>query len=514
MCLVALVSNSMAQDVEWGTFDKGRSENVHSVTQTSKGVYCFFNSWLGAFKINIYSLNLTFDREVEIQTDKDYIFESSLLLNNKLYFIFHVDNKNKREQMLAWLFNEDTKQLDGTPILLEDLENKKGFLVASKALLYPTVASDTSHLAVVGVLGHDINDLQTLSFVVYDKSMDRIWNKKVLTDYKMSGKYLVIKNCLVDKQGGLHVLGKVYKSGLQVRDPSLDIYDYILITCKNATSEPEFTLLDLGSFFVPDMQLTVDQSNNPICIGFYRDRSNIRIKGLMYIKMDTDKNEIMLNNDMEFSENQLQEVGKYTKKGVIQYDKDGISPDFELKSFVHKTDGTMIVVAEDAFTNTNFKNPTLRNRTVFTTPDVQNPIYRHHKLLTVSVSKEGDINWVRAIDKNQYTEQGGEYYGSFFSAFINDSLYLFYNVDGDEYTKNKESNLSLNYLPSSKYIILLASIVDKDGGFVTKEIFASKKGGEVQTYTVSYVSSQITPNKIIVFTSKKAGMRLARMTIK
>jgi hypothetical protein len=105
--------------------------------------------------------------------------------------------------------------------------------------------------------------------------------------------------------------------------------------------------------------------------------------------------------------------------------------DFYIRKIVPRSDGGYMLLAEEFYTSTQTYTFTVNGMMQMGTRD----LYNYGKVGVLSVSKFGEIEWGKVINKNQTSSLDLGYYSSIFVVALKNSINIFYN---DEFRGNSE----------------------------------------------------------------------------
>lgn len=172
-------------------------------------------------------------------------------------------------------------------------------------------------------------------------------------------------------------------------------YELIRISDNNSQS----TSFDEPGKFLEAITPIVS-SNKLICVGFFANRKDNKYNGLTYF--DLDKTTLNINSK------------KYHPfSAQFMKDKFGKEDDESIKNLIFKNalvseDGSILFNAEEYFATTGYRDNPGGSRIRVTR-------YHYNDMVGAKLNTDGDLVWVRNINKTEVTQQDGAYasYGSF-----------------------------------------------------------------------------------------------------
>lgn len=328
--------------------------------------------------------NLVYSQEI-IVDEIDIRFNDMLYINGKFLFCTHQRSKNEN-QVNCYI----TKlQLDGKAGAPQNVSswNYKEKDDAPKFFKFQ-ISEDSSKVMVAAIADDDRADLKTkISVAVYNNDIVKIWNKGFTLPY--SQKQFDLVEWSIANDGTGYVLAKVYddnkrnESKKQARK-IIPAYKMILFRFDSANEAPKEYVLELEDKFITDMTFKVTKDNNPICSGFYgNDAQKIAI-GIFFSQINGASGAVTVSNKKQFS---LQDI----ENNITQKDKSGnlgLDPLYNFKDIILRSDGGIVVVAENDFITTSTKN--------------FRQTFHRYSIIVVSISPSGNIEWVKTIPKMQH----------------------------------------------------------------------------------------------------------------
>ncbi len=205
--------------------------------------------------------------------------------------------------------------------------------------------------------------------------------------------------------GTAYIVGKAYfkKRRFNAQERK---FQYELIQISRSGSKIQ-TFDDAGKF--SEGLKPIINGNDLFCVGFYADRKDNRYNGLSYFKLDPNSLAIRSKKYNAFSEQ-------------FMMDKFGREEDKEIKNLVFKNagvtaEGDLLFNAEEYFVTSSVQANSSGGR-------VKVQRYHHNDIVSAKMKANGDVIWIRNINKAEVT-QGDGAYASYSSCTKDGNTYFF-----------------------------------------------------------------------------------------
>lgn len=372
----------------------------------------FFNNELEAVKEE----RLKFSKDGQRLT-----FRFIVQLKERLFlFASATDKKGDKESLMAVPLNTESLQPVGEWIQLAEVENEKkdGYFSWSRS-------KDKSKLLLLFSSFSDRLDRQNYSLFVFDQELASLWQKENCLPYPL--KRFSIVQYHLDNEGNVYLLNTLFGKGGKDRSD----YQYHLLAYKNAGNELHQYGIELPGRMLTEIKVTTDDELNLIGGGFYANAAGEAVKGAYSFQIDGKKNEVISTSNEDFDagmvppsfESQslagLEQFSGIPSGGAHQLRRSG----FELKDIILRKDGSALLLGEKYLVTTS----TLLDKGISGTKTETSYFYRYQDVLLVSISREGEIEWVKKVGKQQYSQNDRGLYGSCLVSQYQDQLYLLFN---------------------------------------------------------------------------------------
>jgi len=526
LCPFFLIAQSV--DIQWGESIDSKTEilriigedqdqNVYALAYKSKKYY------LEKYKGN--ELVASFSKEIvfpEID-DRDQNLLNIYLLDNKLVAISEVFLKKTDEYLVNGYGISLSGIMEKKPVELLRISAK----TRSKAGITGTQISQDRSLFLVSNVSFDDKDQNDISIQVFNNEFKRQnhFDEKVTIKNKAEKAYVTIGNFVLDNTGSMYYTKEVmyYKGSFTFSSSMLNDRDYSVVHLNEEGFKQEIPVT-LKNLKVAQMGLKVDENNNIKLGGFYYKKQErglfkgVYLRGSFFVLIDGKTRKKLAENAVEFSEDMMLEYRseKQIDKGVY------LDNNFYVKEMVNKDNGGTIIIAE-YFTVVYGE----------TRMGLQPVNYYYGDLIVVNVNKEGEIEWSKAIFKNQLYTQTRLNLGAFVGGLSvmasipvsnDETIYFSYLVDvvGDDIVfifndNGANTNLDLprrktKALKVPKKGIPMIVTFDKKGTMSKEPLAKSLKGEVIMRPRVSYVNTD--NDTIVVYGSKSGDDKLGRLSIR
>lgn len=340
----------------------------------------------------------------------------------------------------------------------------------------------------------DIKDKekQTQRLYVYDKQFNKVFEKTFERDIK--DKFFEYENIDVDHiTGDVFLLGKVFENNSKKTKKKGKVnYHYELH--KITPTEETNVSFKTDENFVGSL-FTIRGDKGLSCAGFYSEKNENRYKGTCRFNLDPKTLQITSKSFLPFSEEFIN-------------DKYGKSKDKELRNLRFKSgfltaNEDLVLNAEEFYVTTHSSMSPgggMSSRTTFHFNDI----------VSVKISKEGDLLWARNINKRQATSGSVMEYLSFTSTIVNDDTYIFINCS-DKIKTLRNDRLEFKQVKSKKSN-LYAIKIDHEGNYTFKSI-VDDKDSEVPFSVSQGIIANNEGTEMIFIGRRKSKKQFLKLTI-
>ena len=335
-------------------------------------------------------------------------------------------------------------------------------------------------------------DSQTQRLYVYDKNFNPVFDREFKRDIK--DKLFKYKNIdLDDETGEIFLLGKVFENNSTMsKKKGKANYRYELhkLTAegqKEVSFSPEDNFI--GSLF------TVRGKNSISCAGFYSEKNDSRYKGVCRFNLNPETLEITTESYMPFSEEFI--ADKYGKV------KDKELKDLSFKSAFITENEDIVLNAEEYFVTVQSSMAPGGGTNSRTT-------WHFNDIVSVKMSKDGNLLWARNINKRQSTSGAVIEYLSFSSSVIGDDTYIFINCS-DKIRKISNDRIEFKQ-GNAKKANLYAIKIDHGGNYTFKNILGPKES-EVSYFVKQGIPTSLDGREMVFIGRKNSNKQFLKINI-
>jgi hypothetical protein len=199
------------------------------------------------------------------------------------------------------------------------------------------------------------------------------------------------------------------------------------------------------------------------------------------------------------------EVNK-AKKKKIKKDKAIEMYDYDLKDFVLRADGGVVLLAEQFYIRVVTTTSTDANGNTTTKTTYH---YYYNDVIVINISPEGNIEWTTKVEKYQHSKNDDGRLSSFALQVRGDMMYLVYNERAKQYF-DKEERSGMKGKDKRSYLTLLVTL-NADGEY-EKEILLNNSVDKV--YTVPKLCEQISESEMLIYSTSRKAQKFGKMKIK
>lgn len=477
---------------------------IYAIKTTTKGPYGY--GLVQSIVLQHYDKQMLLTKSVNLKMagskgEKTYEFIAQI--NNKLYIFSSFINKKSKQNSLYFqsinkktlIPNKDLKRV--TTIKYAGRPTRKAGDFSVK------LSRDSSKLLINYNLPFKAGQKEKFGFIVYNNSMEKLWEKKVSMPYIQE---LFFKEDFeIDNKGDVYLLGLKYQSKKNQRKKGGPKYKYQILSYKNNGTEYKEYHVKIEGKSLTEMKITIDKNQNILCAGFYSNINSFDIIGSYYIKLDGNTNEIIHNNYKKFSadfltqnmsESQAEKAKKKLEKG-----KDVFLYDYYLDNITLKEDGGLMLIAEQynvRITRTSYQGAggSMSTRTSYK--------YIYKDIIVINMEENGNVIWAKKIPKWQETSNDGGFFSSYSLSIVEDELLFIFNDNMKNIDKTKEPKI---FNKSKESMVVLVRL-DALGNTKKEALFSNK---EIGILTRPLVCEQISNNETILFGQKKTIQKLSKI---
>lgn len=424
LCILLLVAGScLAQDMpisyDFGeTFnDRHKYSNLVTMSDDGDGGYLLVRSYYQGLVLKPKGYLIErYDADLNLISEYNYKFNGMQFVDgffkngilNLLFFNYDFE----KEQYEYWVHQSSVLNYDFKPKKLLAIKSdvvkgafgknyynrdfKKGF---STILLF-----DKEKNGFLISTHHRKGKLNKHTLHLFDASLTKRWEYDFSAEVEEKNyafEQLAISNDLSE----VYVMGKAYfkKKRFKAEERKYQ-YELIKVSAFDAQTQ---AFQEPGK--LPEALYPILKENKLVCVGFYADRKDNRYNGLSYYELDPSTLEISKEKYHPFTQE-------------FMNDKFGRDQEKVIKNLIFKgvevtADNEIIFNAEEYFVTSSMQNTGTGQR-------MKIERYHHNDIVSAKIDGQGELDWVRNINKLEVT-QGDGAYASYSSYAKNGKTYFF-----------------------------------------------------------------------------------------
>ena len=324
--------------------------------------------------------------------------------------------------------------------------------------------------------------------IVFDKNMVEQWSLKTHTPFDAT-------NFMLSNNGDVHVL-----SHHPLASVSAKIVSYTEKGTRNKTYQFELN----GSMSGIQAHISKDDKTI-ICAGMTDLGSDFAEPQTVYVKIDLLKQTIASNLSDALPENIVKEwsLTETVDSRIVEKDYLDELTDYEIRDFVFKDDGSVVMFIEEYFVNTTGVPWDDENGVTRTE---RSDFYHFDDIVVVSVDPNGKIEWCKRIQKQQVSAEDQGYFWSFLPILVNDKIHIVFNQRiRPFYDEDLRKELSFD---ARRAQLALMITLDAEGNIEKESLFDVRAE---RTAAVPRVSAQISDNRAIIYSRFKKTEKFAEI---
>lgn len=312
-----------------------------------------------------------------------------------------------------------------------------------------------------------INREAEIQAVVYNRDLEEQWRTRFPLQRRNA--FFTVTGKALTNAGEFYLVG--YKSPdiregerRQLGAANRDYLLYRFEGKKDEAQEVDLGLKDL--FVVSGVGLQVDRTPQAIDVsGFYSDRRYGTTTGAFYFTLDPKTLEPLKTSLEPFSE----ELKRGMSFGLRGRGKRPVQADFEFREFLRRADGGSYIIAEVYYMYiqqvTNSKGQVVQT----------NYIYSYLDVVVLSISPEGDVEYMALVPKQQVTRNDNGRYSGVAWTVRDSDLILIYN-DARKNETRWSSSRSMRVMSNASAGQLVAVELTEGGELHYHVLQSNRKG--------------------------------------
>ncbi len=439
---------------------------------------------------------------------KDLNFEELRLINGKLVLFSSYQNRKKKTHYLfAQTLGKKTLQPKNDLRVIEEIPIRSQFQEGTFDIEF---SKDSSAVLIFSQLPYQSRASEKYKIQVLNKDLETAWTKDIelpYTDEKFS-----IENYRISNTGDVYVLGIIYNDTYRRRRQGKPNYKYTLLTySQNDNLQPEYEI-SLGDKFITDLTFRIQRNGDPVCAGFFSDRSSYTVRGTYFFKINSDTGEIYDSNSKEFEFDFLTELmSERGKKRAARAEEEGDEKrqaelyEYKLDELIIRSDGGAVLIAEQFYIQT--LNNSYRDLSTGAWRYRSENRYYYNDIIVVNINPDGSVAWATHVPKRQVTVNDGGYFSSYVMAVTGKAIYLVFNDNGKNFNRDEDDKIySYN---GSRSVVTLAEI-RPDGSVLKYPLFSNREEGII---TRPKVCKQTGRYEMVIYGERSRSYKFARVRL-
>ncbi len=480
---------------------------IEFIDADREGFYVYYErvslSGRGQKTIKKFSYKLEPVDEVSLSEGSFSRFDSyaAFMLGNRMYHVSvkYVPASSSRELVLKNP-NVHLQQINKSDLSLEPRLPLAQLATDGEAIADIDVifSQDSSLFAVAYSIMNKKNEPDRMGVhVLRADNMEVIWEDRVILPY--TDKLMEVQDFLLGATGEFYILGKRFKGKAKNKRNGQANYDFMFFEFD------ESKLLDsikfeAGDRFLRDLRMGFAPNGDILTGGIFSNEGMNGTGGLFFMSLDGTTKAVLSTSFKDFdldilTANMTEKQAKKVEKNVERGD-DVELPYFYINEFISQADGSVQMLAEERQIRSETRWTQGMNGMGPTTYEVFHFYYRD--ILVVNINREGEIDWVEKVAKNQHSVNDNGIYSSFATAIVADAIYLIYNDNRANLNYSGTGRVAQMSSKSSTYIALNKVQAD---GTSTRSPFLSMK--ETETIIRPQLTMQVTDDEVLLFGHKK-----------
>lgn len=385
------------------------------------------NVVLGSFKTGEHYLLQQFGPDLDLRKEvkwkathdgKKLEYELFLEFDNELYLFTSFKNKTKNKNYLFYqaINRSNLSQLqDPVKVVDIDLSEKRG----KDGKFDYDFSLDRQHLCIFYDIPNKKNQQDRIGFHVYKAGMKESWSKEV--DLPFKEKLVEPQDVIVDNNGEVFVLLKIFDAKRTEKRGGDVNYEYGIIACA-ADGTEEFFKVQLPGKYLNNLQIESNGDQQLMAAGFYGETQSTQANGCFFIRINTNRQEVVSQNYKEFAVDFITQGEKDSRrKRAQEKDKKGKEvqfDDFSIEDLIPRNDGGVVFLAEKQQEMVRYISDGRGNATL----DYD---FIFNEIIVVNINPDGTIAWAVNIPKRQDLDT--RYFGSFSLHEGKTKLSIFFN---------------------------------------------------------------------------------------
>ncbi|MEX1190058.1 MAG: hypothetical protein WED33_12430 [Bacteroidia bacterium] len=319
---------------------------------------------------------------------------------------------------------------------------------------------------------------EKISFHYFDNNLNTKWSRDIEFPYK--GKNFSIHRSQVDASGRVFLLVRIRYDKDDPAEKNAPPFRYGLVTFTGDSSTVEDYELTLGSKFITDIDMYLEEDGSVTCSGFYSVRGMGNAAGTFFMKVNRETQAI---EDKQLNDFDPSFAASFLESSKIRGQLE--LSDFKLDHFVKFDDGSFGLIAEqfliDEICYQDFRTGMFNC----------NYFYYFNNIIVIRTDSVGGVLWAADIPKYQESANDVGYYSSYVFGFDGEAMHFVFNdnpknlIETDQRRAHRMDNI--------RKAIVVHARLGKDGSFSRENASTEKRS---RFYFVPSFSKQISDKSL------------------
>jgi hypothetical protein len=356
---------------------------------------------------------------------------------------------------------------------------------------------DTTKVLVYYKLPYDRNAEEKFGFHVLDENMAQLWEEEVSLPY--ADALFVRSTIQVSNHGKVYMLGRLKRDKGSLVWKEQPNFSYKILVFGQGSKVSRYDIR-LDSYIIGDMAIGVMDNGDIVCGGFYSENSLHSLKGVFYMRINGETQEVESKSYKELGLKFIVEglTGKGERRAQKQLAK---GKNLELNRFIFtelvlRDDGGAVLLGERYYmTSHHYAVGNGRTTTYY--------VHHYEDMVAISVAPDGKISWATKVAKKQSSKFPSAYVG--YMAFVQEEdIYLIFN-DHSSFYEGDRYDVTLRKKGESVVSLVAIGSNGKD----KREVLFEQEDAGVDLYP--RYSKRIDGNRIVIYGEKNKTARFGTL---
>lgn len=417
LSLLIQFQGAFAQQFEWSNPERFRNRSTYSqvLGENSSGYFIVRHknrNWSSQLIIERYKANMGKDFSKKITASKGAKFENIVVCDSGLLFIYSRFNiKSEKIELFIQLYDNEAEAA-GEPQLIttalpKSYNDDGNFMLSANdsntfvAYSFTEYAGKNKSKVTLGLIESSTGRLVYENKQTFDIELERIRREQLLAD---ENKQVFLLMSFTD---------------VKHKNNASEYMEHYLLAQNPAENKMLVFYLNFPDLFVHNLKMTLDRSKDRLLVsGFFSLEARNKLRGYLHFSLFLKGLAIEYHDFKPFSFDMVADA-----IGLKAAEKDEEIADYEIKAIISRTDGGMIILAEEFYVSqqnyTYYINgmPQINTRSIF----------NYGKIMLLAVDYAGELQWSKLIKKAQTSLNDYGQYSSFYWHVLPDQIAIIFN---------------------------------------------------------------------------------------